>query len=414
LDDVTKQLIAGDGTKRWVWDRTEASHFGVGPLTNNFPEFFSAAPNELNPCVYDDVLVFSYDDQDNYTYQLEPGTDNLSFINWTDVNRFFPDATPQQFVDECRDISSQATFTSSFVVLDNADGSRVLDVGTSILSYWAVIPGQYEIIELSANRLAVRGISDPFNGDGPLYWYSVFIPEDLVTEEESVFNTLVWSDEFDVDGAPNTANWGYDLGTGDNGWGNNESQSYTSDTSNVIVEDGLLKITAINDGGNYTSARIQSHTKQEFTYGRVEARAKLPTGGGTWPAIWMLGADFETNIWPAAGEVDIMEHRGNEQDVIHGSTHDPNNFAGDARTSTTVNEGASEAFHLYSIEWTETEIKFFVDDVEYHSVTNNDSLPFNKDFFFILNVAMGGTFGGEIDPVFTESTMEVDYIRIYQ
>lgn len=415
LDDATKQLIAGDGTKRWVWDSTTSGHFGVGPLTNNFPEFFSAGANALNPCVYDDVLVFSYDDQDNYTYQLEPGEDNLSFINWTEVNRFFPDATPQQFVDECRDITSQADFTSSFVVLENSDGSRILDIGTSFLSYWAVLPGQYEIMELSANRLAVRGTSQPFNGDGPLYWYSVFVPEDMVTEEEeSVFDTLVWSDEFDVDGAPNTANWNYDLGTGDNGWGNAESQSYTSNAQNVIVEDGLLKITAIRDGADFTSARIQSHTKQAFTYGRVEARAKLPTGGGTWPAIWMLGSDFETNIWPAAGEMDIMEHVGNQQDVIFASTHDPNNFAGNARTGSTTVNGVSDEFHIYEMEWTATEITFAVDGVVYHTVSNNDTLPFNKDFFFILNVAMGGTFGGAIDPAFTESTMEVDYVRMYQ
>ena len=112
LDDATKQLIAGDGTKRWVWDSSEAGHFGVGPLTNNFPEFFSAGPNALNPCVYDDVLVFSYDDQDNYTYQLEPGADNLTFINWTDVNRFFPDPTPQPTANP-----SMASVISKYTVM---------------------------------------------------------------------------------------------------------------------------------------------------------------------------------------------------------------------------------------------------------------------------------------------------------
>ncbi|WP_036196315.1 glycoside hydrolase family 16 protein [Maribacter antarcticus] len=413
LDDATKQLIAGDGTKRWVWDSTVAGHFGVGPLTNNFPEFFSAGPNSLNPCVYDDVLVFSYDDQDNYTYQLEPGADNLSFINWTDVNLFFPNATPQQFVDECRDITSQADFTSAFVVLDNADGSRVLDVGTSFLSYWAVIPGQYEIIELAENRLAVRGTSAPFNGDGPLYWYSVFVPEDLVSEEESVFDTLVWSDEFDVDGAPNTANWGYDLGAG--GWGNNELQTYTNDAENVIVEGGFLKISAKDDGANgYTSARLKSENLQEFTFGRVEIRAKLPVGQGTWPALWMLGANFDTVGWPSCGEIDVMEQTGQDKSRTSAAIHFPGNSAGNAPTNDTENTAATTEFHNYILEWTSDEIKISVDDEAFFTFQNTDTIPFNSDFFFIMNIAMGGTLGGAIDPAFLESTMEVDYIRMYQ
>ncbi len=422
IDPETLQKIAGNGSKRWVWNQTEAGHFGVGPLTNFFPEFFSASPNSLNTCLYDDVLVFSHDGNDNYSYELLPGTDNLSFINWTDVNRFFPEATAQQFVDECRDITDQATFEANFSILDNEDGSRTLDVGNAFLSYFAVVPGQYQIIELTADKLVLRGISQPFNGDAPLAWYSTFVPEDGGGAGEdttlvSVFNNLEWSDEFDVDGAPDATFWNYDLGTGDNGWGNQEAQTYTDRPENIIVEDGLLKITARAEqlnGSNYTSSRIQTYQKFAFTYGRVEARAKLPTGGGTWPAIWTLGADFETNIWPAAGEMDMMEHVGNQQDVIFGSTHDPQNFAGNSRTGSTTVSGVSEEFHTYEMEWTATEIKFAVDGEIFFRVPNNDSLPFNKDFFLIMNVAMGGTFGGEIDPSFTSSAMEVDYIRVYQ
>ncbi|MFK7807230.1 MAG: family 16 glycosylhydrolase [Saprospiraceae bacterium] len=420
IDQETLQQIAGDGSKRWVWNKTEAGHFGVGPLTNFFPEFFSAGPNSLNDCLYDDILIFSYDENDNYGYELLPGADNLSFINWTDVNRFFPDATPQQFNDECRDITDQVPFQTAFSILDNEDGSRTLDVGGSFVSYFAVVPGQYQIVELTANKLVLRGISQPFNGDDPLAWYSTFVPESLNAEPDALdlnFDTLTWSDEFEVDGAPNPEFWNYDLGTGDNGWGNNESQTYTDSPENVIVEDGVLKITAIAEelnGSSYTSSRIQTYQKFEFTYGRVEARAKLPTGGGTWPAIWTLGADFETNIWPAAGEIDIMEHVGNQQDQIFGTTHDPSAFAGNARSVETTVPGASDDFHVYAMEWTPTEISFFVDDVMFGSVSNDSSRPFDKDFFFIMNVAMGGTFGGAIDPSFTSSTMEVDYIRLYQ
>ncbi len=582
--DILRLIAGGDGTtassKRWVWDQTVGGHFGVGPLTNDFPEFFSAGPNELNPCLYDDVLVFSHDGNNNYSYALEPGDTNEIFMNWTEVNRFFPNATPQQFADECRDITDQVAFETNFVIINNEDDTQTLDVSSSFMSYWAVISGQYQILELSENRLALRGISQPFNGDDPLAWYSVFVPEDQANggggeQLESIFNTLVWSDEFDVSGAPNPANWAYDLGTGDNGWGNQELQSYTSDPGNVIVEDDLLKITAratgsvtndiyyyddfqladaggtpvqtledfegtapsftgfegsssqvINNpdasgvntsanvaeftknagaatfagtffdldspldtsvnknflvktwspkagavvriklensadtsqfvevdastsvsnewevlsydlstapifnydriviffdfgepgpiGAGFTSARIKTEGLQEFTYGRVEARAKLPIGGGTWPAIWMLGGDYLTNPWPAAGEMDIMEHVGNNQDIIFGSTHDPNNFGGNARTGSTLIPGVSTEFHVYEMEWTDSEIKFAVDGIVYHTVSNDATLPFNKDFFFILNVAMGGTFGGDVDPTFTESTMEVDYIRFYQ
>ena len=420
--EILAQIAGGDGitasSKRWVWDQTVAGHFGVGPLTNNFPEFFSAGADGLNPCLYDDVLTFSHDGNGNFTYTLDPGADGQTFINWTEVNRFFPNATPQQFIDECRDITDQATFNANFIITNDENGVQTIDVGNSFLSYWVVIPGQYEILDMTENRLSLRGTSQPFNGDDPLAWYSTFVPEDFDPNlDETSFETLVFSEEFDVDGAPNPELWNYDIGTGENGWGNFESQYYTDRPENVIVEDGLLKITAITEnfnGSPYTSSRIQTFENFEFTFGRVEVRAKLPFGRGTWPAIWMLGSDFETNIWPGAGEIDIMEHVGNQQDRIFGTTHDPLNFAGNGRTGSTIIPGVSDDFHVYAIEWTDRQIQFFVDDVMYHSVSNNASRPFNKDFFFIMNVAMGGTFGGNIDPSFTESTMEVDYIRLYQ
>lgn len=418
IDDATLQQIAGDGSKRWVWNQTEAGHFGVGPLTNFFPEFFSASPNSLNPCLYDDVLVFSYDANDNYSYELLPGADNLSFINWTDVNRFFPDATPQQFVDECRDITDQVPFQTAFSILDNEDGSRTLDVVGSFLSYFSVVPGQYQIVELTADKLVLRGISQPFNGDDPLAWYSTFVPEDGNTVDgtngiDTVFDELIWSDEFNVDGAPDSANWGYDLGAG--GWGNNELQTYTNNADNVIVEDGVLKITARADGSDgYTSARLKSENLQEFTYGRVEIRAKLPQGQGTWPALWMLGANFDTVGWPFCGEIDIMEQTGQDKTRTSAAVHYPNFSGGNAPTDDIENIDATTEFHDYIVEWNANEIKFFVDDQEFFLENNDETKPFNSDFFFIMNIAMGGTLGGAVDPAFTEATMEVDYIRLYQ
>jgi hypothetical protein len=419
IDPAILQKLAGDGTKRWVWNKEETGHWGADAAFNEQNDGFQAPPNSLNPCAYDDVLVFSYDANDTYSYQLETGANDETLVGWADVQYFFPNATPQQFVDECRDIStgnSTAVRTidtdTSFLVVEE-DGEFYLEVENSTLSFWSGAT-RYKILELTDDFLSVRGDHQPILESIEIAYYHQFRPEDYDPDAgfQSEFNTLFWSEEFDVAGAPDPAIWNYDLG--DLGV-NNEEQIYTNDPSNIIVEDDLLKITAIADGsGGYTSARIQTLDNFEFQYGRVEIRAKLPTGGGTWPALWMLGGDLLTNPWPAAGEIDIMEHVGNNQDVILGSTHDPNNFAGNARSVTTTLPGASDDFHLYGIEWTAGEITFLIDNEPYGTVENNGSLPFNKEFFFILNVAMGGDLGGTIDPAFTQSTMEVDYIRVYQ
>ena len=227
---------------------------------------------------------------------------------------------------------------------------------------------------------------------------------------------MVWEDDFNTAGAPDDTKWTYDLGTGSNGWGNGESQSYTNDSENVIVEDGSLKITAIKEGANYTSARIKSQGLYEFTYGRVEVRAKLPASQGTWPAIWMLGSNFTTVGWPQAGEIDIMEQTGGDKTRVLGTCH-WFNTAGSNNASygeNTIVENSSSEFHLYTVEWTEGAIKIYVDDVQYYELTNSVDLPFNADFFLILNVAMGGSLGGNIDPAFTEDTMEIDYVKVFQ
>jgi len=223
---------------------------------------------------------------------------------------------------------------------------------------------------------------------------------------------LVWSDEFDVNGAPNSANWTYDLGAG--GWGNGEAQTYTNNAGNVIVQDGLLKIIAKAEGGGYTSARLKSENLFEFTYGRVEVRAKLPASQGTWPAIWMLGEDYATNTWPACGEIDIMEQTGSNKSTVLGTLHYPAVSPGAGNSGSTTVSTATSEFHNYSVEWTPEFVKILVDDTVYHTVPNTLDLPFNKDFFLILNIAMGGTLGGTIDPGFTQDTMEIEYVRVYQ
>jgi beta-glucanase (GH16 family) len=227
--------------------------------------------------------------------------------------------------------------------------------------------------------------------------------------------SLIWAEEFETAGAPNPSKWGYDIGAG--GWGNAELQYYTNSLGNASVSDGTLKITAKKEnfsGSSYTSARLLSKDKFSFKYGKVEARAKLPAGGGTWPAIWMLGNNINSAGWPACGEIDIMEHKGNDLNRIFGTLHYPGRSGGNADGATTVISNATTDFHIYTLEWTSSSIKISVDNTIFYTFANNNTTAFNQNFFFIINLAMGGTFGGQIDPAFNTASLEIDYIRVYQ
>lgn len=231
-----------------------------------------------------------------------------------------------------------------------------------------------------------------------------------------VVQALVWFDEFDTPGAPNSAKWGYDLGAG--GWGNNEVQNYTNRPDNVVVtSDGTLKITLKKEsyqGSSYTSARLLTQGKFSFKYGKIEVKAKLPAGGGTWPAIWMLGDNISTVGWPACGEIDIMEHVGNQLNKIFSTMHYGPSVAGHIQSGGVLQiADATTQFHVYACEWSPALIKFTVDGSPIFTFANNATLPFNQNFFIILNVAMGGGFGGAIDPNFTSAAMEIDYVRVY-
>ena len=228
--------------------------------------------------------------------------------------------------------------------------------------------------------------------------------------------SLVWSDEFNTPGAPDPAKWGYDLGTGSNGWGNNELQYYTNRAENVTVSNGTLKITAKKEnfsGMSYTSSRILTKNKFSTKYGKIEARAKLPAGVGTWPAIWMLGNNIDAVGWPACGEIDIMEHKGSDPNRVYGTLHYPGRSGGNADGKTTIVSNATTDFNIYAVEWNATTIKFSVNGDVFYTVNNSTSLPFHQNFFLIINFAMGGTFGGPVDPAFTSAVFEVDYVRVY-
>jgi beta-glucanase (GH16 family) len=232
-----------------------------------------------------------------------------------------------------------------------------------------------------------------------------------------VATAVFWSDEFNYTGSPDGSKWGYDIGTGSNGWGNAEQQYYTDRPENAYVSNGTLKITAKaeNFGGkSYTSSRMLTKGKFVMQYGKVEVRAKLPKGGGTWPAIWMLGSNIDQVGWPACGEIDIMEHLGNQENKIYHTLHYPGHSGGNATGFNHTISNATTEFHVYTMEWTAASILFFVDGTLKYTFPNNSTVPYNHNFFIILNVAMGGNFGGAIDPAFSSGAMEIDYIRVYK
>ena len=234
---------------------------------------------------------------------------------------------------------------------------------------------------------------------------------------------LVMQDEFDVAGVPNSAIWSFDIGTGNNGWGNSELEYYTKRPENIIVKDGMLQITAKKEaylGSQYTSARILTKGLFAQKYGRFEARIKMPYGKGIWPAFWLLGDETNESVWPNIGEIDIMEYKGQEPTVVHGTIHGPGYSGGNAITKSysLKNDRFDTGFHVFGIEWGEKYINFYVDNVLYNQITPDKvsgKWVFDHPFYIILNLAVGGSYVGSPDSetVFPQ-TMYVDYVRVYQ
>ena len=580
-DTETVTFLTNDSSKTWFLAASQQGHLGLGPAREGidgdwwYPKWFSASAfekcgTEDSDCLCDDELTFSVNENGGLVYTLDNKGQTYFNVGHKAVVGGGED------IDFCYDFDTsgekavQLSEVEGNVPEGETTGIQMTFSDGGFMGYY-VGSSVYEILSISDDFLYVRTY-DTENAD--LAWYHKFTSDVAVDggEEslETIYTNLVWSDEFDVDGAPNAANWGYDLGAG--GWGNGEAQTYTDAAENVKVEDGVLKITAIagegeaavhyfdemtlSDGsggtqtledfegvapvftgfggvgtavianpdptgentsanvaestktlgaetwagsffdlsapvdlvaypsislktwspaaganiilklenqanadenvevsvnstvanawetltfdftgvpvgtydrvvlffdfgvspsGGITSGRIKSENLYEFTYGRVEIRAKLPSAGGTWPALWALGANFDEVGWPTAGEIDIMEHVGNNNNTISSALHYPGNSAGNAIVGSTPVENATSEFHNYTVEWTPDSIKFVVDDQLVHnSFVNNATTPFNADFFLIMNVAMGGTLGGTIDAEFIEDTMEVDYVRVYQ
>lgn len=237
---------------------------------------------------------------------------------------------------------------------------------------------------------------------------------------------LVWNEEFDYKGLPDPAKWSYDTEGNEYGWGNNELQYYTRENKeNAHVDGDYLHIKALKEkmeGKEYTSARLVTKNKGDWKYGRLDIRAKLPQGRGIWPAIWMLPTDWEYGDWPKSGEIDIMEHVGHNPDSVFASAHTEayNHVKGTNKTEGIKVRNIYNRFHTYSLEWEQDEYRVYFDDIHYFTFKNENKSykkwPFDKRFHLLLNVAVGGNWGGQegIDDTIFPQEMIVDYVRVYK
>jgi len=416
--DLIDKLV-GDGTKEWRIKAEVPGHFGLGPVGGNVPvEWYSAGANDkAGVGMYDDGYIFNEDG--TFTHITDSTNDDPTVDPSGTI--FGRSGLVDQLGVSC-DCEVQGAdvlnipyddYTESWSISAPGGKETINLTGLGFIGYYIGGDHRYEIFDRSGtDELIIRST----DGNGEFDWWFILTSDSSGGAEEafvSEYNDLLQEFNFDTDGDLDPSVWNFDTGN-NNGWGNQESQFYTAD--NAVISDGNLVITAKTEdieGFNYSSSRITTKDNFEFTYGRIEARAKLPEGGGTWPAIWMLGSDFDEVGWPATGEIDIMEHAGNRQNTIQGTLHyTGSDGAGDGGSKTISN--ASSEFYIYTVEWSAERIWFLVDDEVYHMYENTSDSPFNKDFFLIMNVAMGGTFGGNIDSDFSESSMVVDYIRVYQ
>lgn len=229
---------------------------------------------------------------------------------------------------------------------------------------------------------------------------------------------LVWEENFDGM-VLNEKDWNFEIGNGcpNCGWGNNERQLYSKE--NHKLADGKLIITAKKDGDNYSSTRITTKGKKEFQYGYIEARAKLPTGHGIWPAFWMLGSNIDKVGWPKCGEIDILEYVGREPDMVFTSLHTQDSHGNTINTKKTKFEDIEEGFHIFAVDWNNEKMDFYVDGqlvYTFQPDTKTEATwPFNQPFYILVNMAIGGNFGGpEVDDSIFPQQFIIDYIRVYE
>ncbi len=431
-DPETKQLLTGGSSKTWYIASAVPGHLGVGQNVNDEGPivdgggFFAGSPNFGPDCFYDDTMTFSLNANDDIVYEYQ--NFGVTFFNVGYTSQFGGNGEE----DQCLDFTSPGAVPLSLVPASSGISSQ-LSTGTALniandgfVGYY-IGQNQYEILSIDENKMVLRAVQR--NNDF-LAWYLILTTSadgTLVTDggatdtdayenTSSPFQSIFFEDEFEGTSL-DTSVWNYEIGNGTNGWGNGEVQYYTDDEKNIKVQDGNLIITAIKEDLNgfaYTSGRINTMDKFEFTYGRVEIKAKLAGGGGTWPALWALGADFDVVGWPETGEIDIMEFVGNEPNRVQSAIHFPGNSGGNAIFEGVNIQNATSEFHIFEVEWTAEAITFLVDGTVNFTFANDENKPFDKDFFLIMNVAMGGALGGSIDSDFTESSMIIDYVKVFQ
>ena len=412
IPEALLTFLTGDDKKEWRIKNETTGHLGVGPKDSRFPEFYEAQPLEkFLTSMYDDVFIleadqdFTHDTKSFVFGKAEPLTDDFGSI---------PD-TPNGD-DEYENYPLEA-YSGTWSYSESNGRPRIHMSDNGFFGFYVGGDHVFEIMNQTETTMTLKTVGFDDNG-----WFVILTSEgDGEIPEDPVYNNLIFEDDFKVNGEPDDSKWGYDIGRGDNGWGNAEAQYYTDRPENVVVENDNLKIIAKKEnfqGASYTSARLKTQDKFDFTYGRVDVRAKLPKGGGTWPAIWMLGANFPEVGWPNCGEIDIMEHVGNDPGSIQSALHNPDSFANTKYKKSTDITDESDTYHVYSMIWSEEQISFYLDGARFYiyrpESRNSNTWPYDKPQFLILNVAMGGSLGGDIDPTFTSSSMDIDYVRIYQ
>lgn len=357
-------------------------------------------------------------------FDVKQERDSVATVNF----RFFINVS--RSADKEIKVSYTTVDGSAVAGLDYSATSGVLTIaaGESLAYFDVPVPGKnfYEPDKVFYIQLS-NAVNATIPGAGKATG-TIGSPKSLQVIDQSGYTTplsypgytLAWNDEFNTVIDP--AFWGYDLGA--SGWGNNELENYTSNSANSYISNGSLVIEARKESnGQYTSARMLSAGKKTFKFGRIDIRAKLPKGQGIWPALWMLGANINTVGWPACGEIDIMELLGHEPAKVYGTAHwgaqGSNNSIHVSGTKTLSSGDFSDKFHVFSLIWENNKIRWYIDDVLYHTITpantGSANYPFNAEFFFILNVAVGGNWPGNPDAstVFPQK-MLVDYIRVFQ
>ena len=403
-DQDILNILTGGSEKTWKINAAYDAHFGNGDRQFKYTNWWEASSfSKNNSGFYDDEYTFKNDG--SYIHKTNGNVfGKASYL----ISTYGNSGQNSNSSGEIENYNLSDYEGSFYVKKENDENKVVFDVKSFIGFY--VGQHTYTIECYDSNNILIRTVDNQDTA-----WY-VWLTDKTVssTPSKDMFTDLVWSDEFDYNGKLDSDKWVYEIR---NQWYNEELQATTDRLDNVIVENGVLKIIAKKEnygGKQFTSGRVKTNKKFDFTYGRVDIRAKLPGKKGTWPALWLLGSNYDEIDWPKCGELDIMEHAGNRLNKIQATAHHLDNYGnGDGGETTEYNNVSSE-FHVYSIVWTEKGMTFLIDDKEFHIVGNACSLPFNWDFFVIINIAMGGTFGGSVPGDFSSDIMEVDYVKVYQ